>query len=140
MLKFIPPVDKTPRYASFTGGTMKVHTKVGHAKQSLRNRSYRYDSQLRKAVWNEGFILQQVDGTWYILYYVPEGTEFEDLPWVHPQWVRHGQYYSDRRWDEPTYRPEEYKKNYVSRPMTRDEYADWRVKVELERRGIVDGI
>lgn len=144
-LKFVPPKEqKLPRYASYGGGVMKTHTEVGHAKQSLGHRStYRGDGEpgqhyySRPVLWHEGFILELVDGEWFTLYHVEEGTNDEDLPWKKESWVDH-RYGWSRQFVKPTYRPEDYSRQVVSVPMSRDEYAAWRVAVELEKRGIVD--
>lgn len=146
-LRFNPPKDKKlPRYASYGAGILKTHTEVAYAKLSLAHRlehranddSVPYYSRPWK--WHEGYILEMVDGAWYVLYHVEEGTDRDHLPWKKKAW-RHRDYYSwGRRYDKPTYNPESYIEEYVSVPMTKDEYADWRIKVELERLGIDDTI
>lgn len=149
MLKFVPPKEdekKVPRYASYGKGQMKLHSSVGHAKQSLANRvTYLDDSDKglayynRKRLWHECFILELVDGEWFTLYHVEEGTEPNNLPWMKQYWTVL-RWNGSKYWEKPTYYPdEEIRTDYESRPMTKDEYADWRVRVELERRGIIMG-
>lgn len=142
-LKFIPPKNETlPRYASYGEGVLKAHTTIGGAKQSLAHRCVRvdHDSDLpyyqRPRIWRQGFILESVNGEWFVLHHVPEGTKSDDLPWKKDRWI-HKQY----SWTldtPPKYKPEDYSHDRVTTVMTRDQYADWRVKVELERRGIDD--
>lgn len=142
-LKFTPPKEqKLPRYASYGGGIMKTHVGLGGAKQSLEYRStFRGEALLpgqswyeRPLLWKEGFILELVDGEWFTLYHVEEGTKDDELPWKQDRWT-HKQY-SWTYVTEPRYKPEDCRHEKVSRPLSRDEYAAWRVAVELERRGI----
>lgn len=130
-LRFTPPKeDNLPRYASYGRGSMKTHSGLNGAKASLRNRCTRW----REQNWSEGFILELVEGEWYVLYHVKEGSKNDDLPWKKDVW-RHKQY----RWTyptEPRHSLGDYIKERVNAPLGRDEYADWRVRVELERRGI----
>ena len=135
MLKFIPPrKHKLPRYASYGNGVMKTHVSVGAAKQSLSHRVETYKG------WGEGFILELVDGEWFILYHVKDGTATDDLPWKKRFWYRgYGYYGSSRYFVKPTWIGEsDLETATISVPMTKDEYAEWRVKVELEKRGITE--
>lgn len=133
-LRFVPPKDEVlPRYASYGAGQMKTHTELGSAKQSLSHRCGSWGEHPWRA---EGFILELVDGEWFVLFHVPEGTKTDDLPWKADVWRDRRYNYSLRT--EPTYRPQEYTKSRVSRAMTREQYAEWRVAVELERRGITE--
>lgn len=138
-LKFIPPKEEAqsfPRYASYGEGQLKTHRTLSGARNSLNNRvaPYGYWRNSEKT-WKQGFILENIDGEWYTLYHVKDGSKFEDLPWVHKRWV-HTQY----RWKmytQPTdSQAERYHVEYYSRPMTTDEYVSWRLQVERERLGI----
>src|ERR1700754_2226885 len=112
-LKFNPP-QKVARYALFIDhgngrGFFKTYNEVGFAKMAHAHRNYR--------VRNDAKILENVDGDWYVLYEVKAGTERENLPWMKEQndWRHYRQGIK------------------VAKPMTRDEYAEWRVQVERER-------
>lgn len=97
-----------------------------------------YYQKKYRTFYKEAFVLENVDGEWYVLYHIPEGTEEDDLPWMKDSWVNTKYSYWGRQFTEPTYKPEEYRHEKVSRPMSTDEYVDWRIKVELEKRGITD--
>lgn len=138
-LKFVPPKEpRLPRYASYGAGEMKTHTSLGAAKLSLGHRCGNYSWYRSDASWKEGFILELIDGEWYIRFHVKEGTKDDELPWKKEAWIGRRYGYTEIRFTEPTYRPEDYKKTVISVPETKEEYADWRVRVELEKRGIVD--
>lgn len=133
-LRFVPPKDEVlPRYASYGAGQMKTHRELGPAKQSLRHRCGSWGDRPWHA---EGFILELVDGELFVLFHVPEGTKDDDLPWKSDVW-KHNRY-NYTRLTEPGWRPDEYSKSKVSKAMTREQYAEWRVAVELERRGITE--
>lgn len=117
-LRFEPP-KQVARYALFVDydgsgrGYFKTYNDLRHAKIAYRYHNYsgRYNAK----------ILEMVAGEWYVLYDIKAGTELRDLPWykeVNEGW-RTG-----------------YRKTKKAVPMTRDEYADWRVAVEHERLGI----
>lgn len=132
-LKFIPPKEENtsfPRYASYGNGELKTHRTLSGARNSLNNRTTNWG----RNTWNQGFILESVDGEWFVLYHVQEGSKFEELPWVHKRWV-HKQY-AWKSYTESPYRPDEYKVEYYSRPMSTDEYVAWRLQVERERLGL----
>lgn len=76
-----------------------------------------------------GVIAQLVDGEWYVLHEVPQGTAYADLPWVKT--------IEKKNW---SYGQKQYITSTKTKavPMTREEYAEWRVAVELERRGITE--
>lgn len=143
-LRFSPPKEKEkkiPRYASYGGGLMKTHTSIGAAKQSLSNRVSYVDNSdrsipyySRQTKWHEGFILEMVYGEWFILYHVPERTALDDLPWKKDVWVN--KTYGWTQFYEPSHDPDRYTRFRKAYPMTRDEYADWRVRVERERLGV----
>lgn len=135
MYKFIPPKeDKTfPRYASYGGGQLKTHRTLSGARNSLNNRCAPHGYKSEKG-WEQGFILENVDGEWYTLYHVPEGAKYEDLPWVHKRYVH--SVYGWKLDNLPKHKPENYTVEYYSRPMNTDEYVAWRLAVEHERLGI----
>jgi hypothetical protein len=106
-LLFIPPKE-VASYAVYKGGQFKVYDTLSAAKQRIS--------------WDRGWhkpaaqILEMVNGNWYVLYDVPEDTAYADLPWV--KLVGHG------------WRRDGYERAV---PMTRNEYAEWRVAVEREQ-------
>jgi hypothetical protein len=135
-LKFIPPKEEAkqfPRYASYGDGQLKTHRTLSGARNSLNNRTAPYRSWEADAKWKQGFILENVDGEWYTLYHVKEGSTRNELPWMHKRWS-HKQYHW-KYYTEPT-NSDSYVLEYYSRPMTTDEYVDWRLAVERERLGI----
>jgi hypothetical protein len=141
MLKFVPPKEDAksfPRYASYGAGQLKTHGTLSGARNSLNNRTapYGYKSEGK---YKQGFILENVDGEWYVLYHVEEGSKYEDLPWVKKVW-KHKQYgwkYDhDPSENSSWHKADDYKVEYVSTTMSKDEYADWRISVERERLGI----
>lgn len=136
-LKFIPPKEKKlPRYSTYGNGEMRTHTSMGAAKQSLAYRCGSYYGE----PWKEGFILELVDGEWYVRYHVTEGMKDDDLPWKVDAWKYNGLSYWRSRYlyTEPTWDAENYTKVRINRPETKEEYAEWRIRVALEQRGIVD--
>lgn len=140
MLKFIPPKEEAqsfPRYASYGTGSLKTHRTLSGARNSLNNRTADWNWKHKAdATWKQGFILENVEGEWYVLYHVEEGATFEQLPWVHKRW-RHKQY-GWTYYEQPTFTPdpENYRVEYFSRAMTTDEYVAWRLQVERERLGL----
>jgi hypothetical protein len=113
-LKFNPP-KQAARYALFSYGEVpnqgefKVYNDLGAVKNAAH----------RKLRWSNIVILENVDGDWYQLYKAEKGTSYKELPWVKLK--------SSLRWSD----------SYKATPMTRDEYAEWRIAVERER--IADG-
>jgi len=113
-LKFNPPKN-VARYAVFAKdsrgqGTFSVYNDLGSAKNATY---HRYNS--------DGiYILENVDGDWYVLFDIPAGTKGQDLPW----------YKEVSKYDWYLRSEKTYKKAV---PMTREEYAEWRVTVEHER-------
>lgn len=113
-LKFNPP-KQVARYALFTYGEVpnqgefKIYNNLG----SVKNAAH------QKLRWSNVKILENVDGDWYVLHSAAKGTVYRELPWVKRR--------SSWRWSD----------SYRATPMTRDEYAEWRLKVERER--IADG-
>ena len=115
-LKFNPP-KQVARYALWLSKAsakyaFRTYTTLGDAKNAYHFRGHRQDAK----------ILENVDGQWYVLHDIPAGTEYKELPWVKK--VQHG-------WRS------NYDINRKAVPMTRDEYAEWRLAVERER--IADG-
>lgn len=115
-LRFVPP-KQVARYALFIdhgngNGFFKTYNDVGHAKSAYRFRNW--------SGRNAAKILEMVDGEWYTLFDIPAGTDRSNLPWV-KEVTRHD-WYTNR---------DQTRKKAV--PMTREEYAEWRVKVERER-------
>jgi hypothetical protein len=110
-LKFVPPKGQN-RYAIFSyadnvdRGDFKAYNDLGIAKV-VAGRWVRHSNVK---------ILENVDGDWYQLYDVRQGTMYKELPWVKNVKSWYSSY--DR---------------YRAKPMTRDEYAEWRLKVERER-------
>jgi hypothetical protein len=111
-LKFNPP-KHLGRYALFVEygddrGKLYQHDDLGSAKNSYHAHGHH----------NNAKILENVGGQWYVLFDIPKGTDYKDLPWVKE--VTIGGWYSNRT-------------GHRARPMTRDEYAEWRIQVERER-------
>jgi len=111
-LRFVPP-KQVARYALFVDhgngkGFFKPYNELGHAKLGYYHHGRHYDSK----------ILETVAGEWYTLFEIPAGTERSQLPWVGD--VQQG-----------------WRNNWgrIRRavPMTREEYAEWRIRVERER-------
>lgn len=115
-LKFNPP-KQVARYALFVDhgegrGFFKTYDELGYAKIAVgHHRSH------------DAKILENVEGDWYVLFDIPKGTDRNNLPWK----KKRTSWY---------YRNEERK---VAKPMTRDEYAEWRLAVERERIADLSG-
>jgi hypothetical protein len=115
-LKFTPPPAQG-RYALFVGesddnGTLRVYNDLGHAKNAVH---HTYRAKVAK-------ILERVGDAWYVLYEVPEGatgygSDKSSLPWYKELYWTYGE-----------------RKKKVAKPMTREEYAEWRLKVAEEQR------
>lgn len=111
-LKFTPP-KATGRYALFVDygndrGLFKTFDELGSAKLSWRHH----------ASYDAAKILELVEGEWFTLFDIPAKTEYANLPWVkdvNQSWRAH------------------YRTTKRAVPMTRDEYAEWRLAVERER-------
>lgn len=150
-LKFVPPPVRTldfPKYATYIPhlAEMKSHRQMSAVKNRLNYQCHRrealpgqedvpYYSRKYRSFYREAFILERVNGDWFVLYHIPEGTEEDNLPWKKDVW-RHKSYGWKSVGEEPTYRPESYVKTRESVPMTTEEYIAWRVEAELESRGI----
>lgn len=112
-LKFNPP-KQVARYALFIDhgngkGFFKTYNELGSAKMALGHRNY--------GMRNDAKILENVEGQWYVLFDIKKGTDRDNLPWKKAR--------TSWRWRNS--------ESKVSKPMTRDEYAEWRLKVERER-------
>lgn len=110
-LKFVPP-KQVARYALFVDhghgrGKFKTYDDLGSVKNAYHHAGT-YSSGSK--------ILENVDGDWYVLHEIPAGTQYQDLPWVKE---------SGYSWRGTP------RKKAV--PMTREEYAEWRIRVERER-------
>jgi len=112
-LKFNPP-KQVARYAVYIEDAapkkrFRVYSNLGSAKNAYHHSYTRKDAM----------ILENVNGEWYVLYTIPAGTMYKDLPWVKEvatRWYSYGPGTAVR-----------------AVPMTREEYAEWRIKVERER-------
>ena len=158
MLKFVPPKEeatKYPRYASFAAGEMKLHHGVGFAKNSLNNRMWERvgDGTFRKG-WNDreventklvtkhAFLLENVEGEWFTLYEIKPGLTKNELPWMkeyyygYYHWTLLTDYERNHEYYSAKIKSGEYPTQFRPTKMTTDEYVEWRLAVELERRGI----
>jgi hypothetical protein len=158
-IKFVPPAEeqaKLPRYATYSAGVMKTHSGIGFAKNSLNNRMWTYkdtdevvgetwDKQPRYRrirVTHYAALLESVDGEWYVLYEIPEGTTKDNLPWMDDAYRTH---YGNIQRVTDYFRSSEYYQKKVadgeikifrhSFTMTTDEYVNWRIAVEREKYG-----
>lgn len=118
-LKFNPPVQ-VARYAIFIDhgngrGYFKSFDELGYAKLSFYRKN---NLDYERIAQYDGKILENIGGDWYVLFDVKAGTTLDDLPWYKE--VRNGGYWSSRT-------------SKRARPMTREEYADFRVKVAREQ-------
>jgi hypothetical protein len=132
-LKFNPP-KPIGRYAlyierSYGDPHFKVFSSLGNLKNSFNYQVMSYSSETRA----NSKILENINGDWYVLYDVPVGTKNDELPWMKTSYrvYKHGYWHTVSTSDDPNAH-----KMVNSAPMTKDEYADWRVRVELDRRGI----
>jgi hypothetical protein len=110
-LRFDPP-KQVARYALFVDhgngkGFFKTYNELGFAKMALGHHNY--------GMSHDAKILENVEGQWYVLFDIKKGTERTALPWYKEMT---GWYSRGRK---------------VAKPMTRDEYAEWRLAVERER-------
>lgn len=124
-LKFTLPPQERYEYGVWTdSGGFRVHRNLGSAKLSFMHRvNLRWGGKITRS---RAVITRLVDGEWYVLYDVPLGTAKDELPWVKE--VSTWGYWPSEGYGERTVRK--------AVPLGREEYAEWRVKVELERRGI----
>lgn len=155
-LKFVPPKSeekKFPRYATYVhGADMKTHSAIGPAKNSLNNRMWTYresdqtrkdyagrDVPVREKVTRPAFLLEMVDGEYYVLHEVKEGSKFEDLPWVKEYLVGswHNKPYTDYEKDNKYYQDKiadgSYRIVHKAVPLTTDEYVNFRLAVAREQ-------
>lgn len=160
-LKFNPPKEEAknlPRYASYVvGNGMKIHRRVCDAKNSFNNRGWTWEYMgkteetygrvrpIRKRVTLHSFILQNVEGDWFVLYEIKPGLTREELPWYKDYFEDHKYGYDSSIYTD-SMRESEYYKNRLAEgtakivrkafPMTTDEYVSWRIAVERERLGV----
>lgn len=122
MLRFVPP-KLLAKYAVFIDhgngrGFFRTYDDVGHAKVAFRQQAGYF---WRGTTSRAGKILELVDGEWFTLYDIPEGTT--QLPWQKD-------FGRDNGWG--------YRRSGIKTvPMSRDEYGEWRARVERERLEIV---
>ena len=118
-LKFTPP-KKSARYALFVEngndperGSFKTFNDLGAAKASYHFAHYGYPNAK---------ILENVEGEWYVLHDIKDVHSYKELPWVKEV---------QGDW---SYRTASYGANdHRAKPMTREEYAEWRLAVEREK-------
>jgi hypothetical protein len=113
-LKVTPP-KAVGRYALLveydnSNAFFKTYDDLGSAKNSFHYRRY-YGMTV-------GYILENVDGDWYALYKITPENVKDHAPWQ-KETTSGGWRSSYTIWR--------------AKPMTRDEYAEWRVAVERER-------
>lgn len=121
MLRFVPP-KLLAKYAVFIDhgngrGFFRTYDLIGSAKYSFRNHNGPSRWGSSGGTHYPGKILELIDGEWFVLYDVPKGTEH--LPWE-KDFGSDSQWYTRRT-------------GWHTVPMTREEYGDWRAKVERER-------
>jgi hypothetical protein len=155
-IKFNPPEEeakKLPRYASYAAGVMKTHGGIGFAKNSLNNRMWTHKDtdevigehwdgsprHRRVQVTTYAAILENVDGTWYTLYEIPDGTTRDNLPWMADAYRSYGRI---ERVTDYFRNSSFYQKKVMDGDitifkhpfsMTTDEYVNWRLQVEREK-------
>lgn len=98
-------------------GFFKTYDNVGSAKVAFRHQNH---MSWRQKPQYAGKILEMIDGEWFVLYDIPKNSD--RLPWE-----KEVESYS---YDRGYGRTE---KNWRSVPMTRDEYGEFRARVERER-------
>jgi hypothetical protein len=158
-LKFDPPREeakKLPRYASYAAGIMKTHGGIGFAKNSLNNRMWRHKDtdEVIGETWDGkpryrtirvttyAAILENVEGTWYVLYEIPEGTVRDDLPWMADAYRFYGriervtEFFRNNAYYQKKVEAGEITIFRHAFPMSTDEYVQWRIAVERERVSI----
>lgn len=121
-LKFTPPPAAVPDFALFVfrderNGTLRQYHDLGRAKIAWHDHCGGYGKAL---------ILQRIDGEYYILHEIPAGTTREQLPWYHSV-TKHGRYVPSTHDFEPD------TVVFERKPLGREEYADWRLKVYREQ-------
>lgn len=157
-LAFTPPPEEAkdlPRYASYVVGSgMKLHGRVGDAKNSLSNRGWHYvggnpegatySERRGNYVTKRSFILENVNGKWYTLYDIAAGLTKDELPWMKEYfnygwgWTLYTDYLRTSTYYQNKLANGEARIRKQATAMTRDEYVAWRIKVELESRGITE--
>lgn len=122
-LRFTPP-KLMGRYALFVdwennNGFFKVYNNLGAVKGAARHHTLHWGRTTQHAAK----ILEMIDGAWWVLYDIPKGTEV--FPWYKDVEVWSGSYSGG------------YNTVKKARPLTADEYAEFRVKVAREQAGLV---
>lgn len=107
-LKFTPP-GNTARFALSIGSFFKIYNDVARAKIAWH--SHRWSSE-------PAHILELVDGQWFVLYTVQPNTRAENLPWYAETYG----YVRGVGW----------RTRNVAKPMSREDYASWRLQVNHE--------
>lgn len=125
MLRFVPP-KLLAKYAVFIDhgngrGFFRTYDLLGSAKYSFRIHNGPHRWGRNSITFNPGKILELIDGEWFALYDVPKGTEH--LPWEKDFGTGVGY----ARW----------RTGWHTVPMSREEYGEWRARVERERLNIV---
>lgn len=114
-LRFTPP-KVMGKYALFVDSSyrpfFKVYNELGSAKLAARARALPYYTS-RGPIRNNAKILEMIDGEWWVLYDIKAGDA--DLPWIGEYTTHFGN------------------KRYGARPLTREDYAEFRAKVALEQ-------
>lgn len=123
MLRFVPP-KLLAKYAVFLDhgngrGFFRTYDSIGPAKYAFRIHNGPHRWGRPGGTSYPGKILELVDGDWFTLYDVPKGIEH--LPWEKDL----GQ---NGNW---------YRSGWHTVPMSREEYGEWRARVERERLNIV---
>lgn len=161
-LRFTPPPEEPkgfPRYASYVVGLgIKTHSRVTDAKNSFRSRGFtryetdevigkNHDNSPRYKTFygaKHSFILENVNGTWYVLYEIPEKTLSSDLPWM-KTFIKDTKYTGGGVLRLDVFEKYEYNKKLREAeperfrlfkkavPMTQDEYVEWRLAVQREQ-------
>lgn len=133
-LKFIPPktVGKYALYVK-SNNTGNDFFKVYNGLGSLKNAFYPHVFDWRDSTRYDAKVLEMVNGEWYVLYDIPEGTMKEDLPWMKKQYMttRYGytRYYNEKPgWVETA-------EVTRARPMSVEEYVQFRIAVHDESKG-----
>jgi len=110
-LKFTPPV-KMDRFALAVGDHFKTYSSIGIAKLAYHAHKWNNDT---------AYILEKIDGDWYVRYKVEGRTSYAELPWIREIDNSYVYGYSSKytRWTQKRTSPEE--------------YAAWRLRVEYER-------
>jgi len=108
-LKFTPPTNSARYGLHVEGREFRTYNSLAIAKQAWYNRTWRGGRAAK--------IVELINGEWFVLYNIPKMEGHQDR---RPPWVTNP--YPDYSWGK-----------YAARPMTNDEYAEFRLKVQLEQ-------